>query len=237
VVVNNQYRFMNIHREAKARIGTAEFGQLLFLSARQSFFTSEATETGWRGQDPRRTCKEFGTHVLDLCRFFFDEDPVAVTARMPRVGRPGGPDFLDLIRLEFSNDRVAQITLDRLCRGPHRYLTVHLDGSAGYLETRLGGGIEMHAGVRGGTRRPYLETDVSLGGRARLYHGERIRKIASDPLAVFAHATRRLMAAFIEAIDAETTPPCHAQDNVKTLALMLAAYESEERRATIEMKY
>jgi predicted dehydrogenase len=237
VVVNNQYRFMEIHRRAKAAIGTGDFGRLLFLSAQQSFFTSEATETGWRGQDPRRTCKEFGTHVLDLCRFFFDEDPRAITARMPRPGRTGGPDYLDLIQLEFSDDRMAQVTLDRLCRGPHRYLTIHADGTAGYLETRLGGGVEVHAGVRGGNRRPYLEADVSLGGRARLYHGERMRKIGADPLAVFAQATRRLVHAFLDALDRDSTPPCHAEDNLRTLALMLAAYESDEKRATIEMQY
>jgi len=86
--------------------------------------------------------------------------------------------------------------LDRLCRGPHRYLTVRLDGSAGYVETRLGGGLEVRGGIRGGTRRPFLNLELSLGGRARLFHGERFRKIASDPLDVFAHATRRLMQAW-----------------------------------------
>ena len=81
-VVNNQYRFMDIHRQAQARIGRPEFGELLFVTIEQSFFTTKATEAGWRGQDPRRTWKEFGTHVLDLCRFFFGEEPRAVTARM-----------------------------------------------------------------------------------------------------------------------------------------------------------
>ena len=197
VVVNNQYRFMDIHREARRRIGTPEFGELLFLFVEQSFFTTEATEAGWRGQDPRRAWKEFGTHVVDLCRFFFDEEPTAVTARMPRPGTGQGPDLLDLVQLEFSRDRVAQVVLDRLRRGPHRYLTVRLDGSAGYIETRLGGGAEVRAGVRGGTRRPFLGLDLSLGGRARLFHGERFRKIASEPLDVFVRATRRLVAAML----------------------------------------
>src|SRR5262249_28959877 len=31
VVVNNQYRFMNVHRAAKDAIGTPEFGELLFF--------------------------------------------------------------------------------------------------------------------------------------------------------------------------------------------------------------
>jgi predicted dehydrogenase len=235
LVVNNQYRFMDIHREAKSRIGSPEFGELLFVAIQQSFFTTEATEAGWRGKDPRRTWKEFGTHVVDLCRFFFGEEPRAVTARMPRPGSGGGPDLLDLVQLEFSGDRVAHILLDRLCRGPHRYLTVRLDGSAGFIESHLGGGLEVRAGVRGGSRRPFLGADVSLGGRARLFHGERSRKIASEPLDVFARATRRLVAAMLEALDRGEVPPSHAEDNRRTLALMLAAYDSAERGATVRV--
>jgi predicted dehydrogenase len=237
VVVNNQYRFMSIHAEARRRIGTPEFGGLLFLDAHQSFYVSDATESGWRGRDRRRTCQEFGTHVLDLCRFLFDEDPVAVTARMPRPGGEGGPDYLNLIRLDFSGDRSAQITLDRLSRGPHRYLTLRLDGSAGFVETRIGGAAELRLGVRGGARRPFAEWDFALGGQARLFHGESSRTIAKEPLNVFAHATRRLLHAFLAALDGGGVPPCHAEDNRRTLALMVAAYDSDESRATVEMRY
>lgn len=237
VVVNNQYRFMNIHAEAKKRIGAPEFGNLLFVEAHQTFHTSEATEAGWRGAEPRRTCQEFGTHVLDLCRFLFGEDPLAVTARMPRPSRPGGPDYLDLVRLDFSGDRSAQVTLDRLSRGPHRYLALRLDGSAGLLETRIGGRLELRAGVRGKTWAPYVEGDFAPGGCARLYHGEGYRTIARDPLNLFANATRRLVLALLEALDKGGVPPCHAEDNRRTLALMLAAYESDAKKATVEMRY
>jgi len=237
VVVNNQFRFMNVHRAAKERIGTPEFGELLFLDAQQTFFTSPETEAGWRGRDTRRACKEFGIHVLDLCRFFFDEDPVAVTARMPKGRHPEGPDYLNLIQLEFSQDRVASIVLDRLSRGRNRYLDLRLDGSAGSVETHLGGGVELCAGIRGGTRRPFLSFEVYPGGWARLYQGERLRSLATDPLDLFVHATQRLLQAFLEALARGTTPPCHAEDNRRTLALMLAAYESAESRQTVEMSY
>lgn len=235
VVVNNQYRFMRMHAEAKRFVGHPEFGRLLFLEAQQSFFAPEPQAPGWRAQGRERTCKEFGTHVFDLCRFFFDAEPVAVTACMPRPLDRQGPDLLDLVRLDFADGRAAQVTLDRLCRGPHRYLNLRLDGSAGFIETRLGGGIELRAGLRGHTRRPYFELDWSWGGRARLYHAERSRKIASDPLDVFAAATRRLMQAFLDALDAGTTPPCAAEDNQRTLALMRAAYDSAERGTTVAL--
>ncbi|MFO0809732.1 MAG: Gfo/Idh/MocA family oxidoreductase [Gemmataceae bacterium] len=233
VVVNNQYRFMNIHRAVKERIGQPDFGNLLFLDARQTFYTTPSTEAGWRGQDVRRTCKEFGTHIFDLCRFFFAEDPISIFARMPKGDRPNGPDYLTLVQLEFSGDRVAQITLDRLSRGPHDYLTIRLDGSAGYLESHLGGGLVLSTGIRGGKRVPFVKFDASMGGRTLQFQGERSRKIASDPIDVFAHATSQLLRAFLDGLDRGETPPCAAADNRKTLALMLRAYESSELRRPI----
>ncbi|MBI4454504.1 MAG: Gfo/Idh/MocA family oxidoreductase [Acidobacteria bacterium] len=237
VVVNQQFRFMNIHNEAQRRIGSPEFGELLFLCAHQTFYTTPQTEAGWRGEDLRRTCKDFGIHVLDLCRFFFGENPTAISARMPKGCNPDGPDSLNLIQLEFSRDRVAHIILDRVCRGRHRYLDIRLDGSQTCIETHLGGNMEVALGIRGSTRRPYVHADLSMGGYARIYRGEKSKKIASDPFDVFAHATTRLLQSFLKALDSGGVPPCHGDDNRHTLALMLAAYESCERRCPIGMQY
>ena len=236
VVVNNQYRFMRMHRAAKEKIGSRDFGDLLFVSMQQTFFVTPETEAGWRGQDPQRTAKEFGTHALDLCRYFFDENPISISARMPRAGRGDGPDYLDLIQLEFSRDRVAHVTLDRLSRGRHRYLDIRLDGETGAIETSLGGRLEGRAGFRPAIRRPFLDLDFAMGGRARLFHGERFAVLAREPPNVFAAATRELVRAFLAALARDETPPCSAADNRCTLALMLAAYESDLKRLPIAMK-
>ena len=233
VVVNNQYRFMQIHEASRKLINSAEFGQLLFMSASQTFYVSEQSEEGWRGRDLQRTCKEFGIHVLDLARFYFNENPISIRARMPRGDLQDGPDYLNLIELEFSGDRVAQITLDRLSKGPHRYLDIRLDGSNGVIESSIGGKLGLHTGIRGGSRKPYLEIDMSLGGQARFYQRENFRRIASDPLDLFANATSKLMLAFIHALNNKTTPPCSAADNFHTLALVFAAYESSRTNHTI----
>lgn len=225
IAVNNEFRFMRCHAAAHGVIGTAAFGELVFVQMNQTFRTSAATEAGWRGDDPERTCKEFGTHVFDLCRFFFGAEPIALHARMPRPGG-GGPDMLNLIDLEFSGDRWARITLDRLTRGRHRYLDVRLDGTNGSVETELGGHAALAVGVHASSRRPYFDLDVSMGGRAFLFDGERKRKLAADPLALFASATRALMQAFLRALDDGSAPPCEGRDNLRTLALMRAAYDA-----------
>jgi predicted dehydrogenase len=78
-----------------------------------------------------------------------------------------------------------------------------------------------------------VRADIAGGGYARLYHAEESRRIAVEPMNVFARATVRLMEEFIHALDTGGTPPCNAEDNRRTLALMLAAYESEENRRPI----
>jgi predicted dehydrogenase len=234
VVVNNQFRFMRIHRAAKQMIGQAEFGDLVFLSMHQTFFVTEETEAGWRGERTQRTAMEFGTHVLDLCRYFFGEEPTSISVRMPRgKHHPKGPDYLNLIQLEFSGDRVAHITLDRLSRGRHRYLDIRLDGEAGCIETSLGGRMEVCAGVRATKRRPFVTFDFAMGGRARFYRGEKFLTLAKEPANVFACATGELVKAFLRALERGETAPCDSVDNRHTLALMLAAYESDARRMTI----
>ncbi|NOX93553.1 MAG: Gfo/Idh/MocA family oxidoreductase [Alphaproteobacteria bacterium] len=228
VVVNNEFRYMCVHKKAKEQIGAPLFGELLFLNINQTFHVTEQTELGWRGKMKRRTCYEFGTHALDLARYFFDADPIAITARMPKPGNPDGPDYLNLISLEFPDDRVAQITLDRLSKGPHRYLDIRLDGSLGCIESEIGGRAEFAIGIKGGTHRPFVRFDFVPSALATLFSQEGKRKLATDPIDLFPSATASLLNEMLGAIASGRRPPCDAADNLKTLELMLAAYRSAE---------
>ena len=237
IAVNNEFRFMACHQAAKACIGSPPFGELLFVSMQQSFRTSSETEAGWRGDDMERTNKDFGTHVFDLCRYFFGEEPLRLRAVMPRPGAGGGPDLLNLVDLEFSRDRFARITLDRLTRGRHRYLDIRLDGTGATVETELGGHAAISLGVHAAERRPYVDFDVSFGGRAFLCQGERRRKIAADPMALFAAATARLLQQFVHALEHGGEVPCSGADNIRTLALMRAAYDAAASRREIDLAF
>jgi D-apiose dehydrogenase len=237
IAVNNEFRFMKCHAAAKALIGSPEFGELQFVHMHQSFRANAETEAGWRGSDPERTCKEFGTHVFDLCRYFFGAEPLRMNARMPKPGRAGGPDMLNLIDLEFPGDRYARITLDRLTRGRHRYLDIRLDGTEGCVETELGGRLALSAGLNTSTRRPFFDVDVSFGGRAMVWQGERRHCIARDPTDLFVNATRSLMRQFITALDNGTEPACNGSDNLRTLALMRTAYEAAASRREVSLGF
>ncbi len=226
IVVNQEFRYMQAHQAAMEMIGTDEFGDLNFIAINQTFRTSAETETGWRGESQRRTCYEFGTHALDLCRYFYREDPISITALMPKPTGADGPDLLNLIQLEFSSDRYAAITLDRLTRGPHRYLDIRLNGTHAGIETTVGGLVEFAAGVRGGGAGPFVRLERRASASARLYKGEAGRTIASDPMDVFPSATAKLFETMLDALETGELPPCSAEDNITTLKLMLAAYES-----------
>lgn len=226
IVVNNEFRFMNIHETANNEISSSRFGDLHFISMHQTFFVTKETEAGWRGESKQRTCFEFGTHTLDLCRYFFGEEPLSISARMPKPDDKNGPDYLNLIQLEFSGDRFAHITLDRLSRGPHRYLDIRLDGSKGCIESKLGGLAEFAFGIKGGTRKPFARFEITPGGSARIFDNDKENLLATDPIDLFPNATSKLLGKMLDALEAGATPPCSAEDNLNTLALMLAAYDS-----------
>lgn len=237
IVVNNEFRFMRCHAAAHSMIGRPGFGELLFVQMNQTFRATAHTEAGWRGEDPERTCKEFGTHVFDLARFFFAAEPIRLHARMPRPGTRGGPDLLNLIDLEFPGDRWARITLDRLTRGRHRYLDIRLDGTDGVIETELGGHLALGLGVHASSRRPYVDFDLSPGGRAHLFDGESKRKLDTDPLSLFATATHELMCRFLLALEQGTAPPCEGRDNLRTLALMRGAYAAAAGSGVLDLAF
>jgi predicted dehydrogenase len=219
---------MPTHLAAAREIGSERFGRLLFVEAHQTFVVTEETEAGWRGHDPQRTFKEFGTHAIDLCKAFFGERPGRMTSRMPRPFADGGADYLNLVRLEFSGDRVAQITLDRLTRGRNRYLDMRLVGERGTIETSIGGSAEISVGLRPRDRMPFADLKMHLGGVARLYQGERHVTLAKAPLDLFPDATARLFRAFLQSIKEGREPPSGIAEAGDTLALIYRAYSEAE---------
>lgn len=226
VFVNSEFPWMPIHSAAKEAIGGPDFGRLLFASLHQTFLVTEDTERGWRGLDMRRTFKEFGTHVLDLACYFFGTFPRAIRARMPKPAGPDTPDLLAIVELEFEGDRTALIVLDRLSKGRHRYLDIRLDGERATIETSVGGRLRSTLGLDPKSRAPFLDVDVALGGRARLYRGESFKTLATAPLDLFADATSRLLGDSLAAIARGSPPPTALPHAARTLELLLACYES-----------
>ncbi|MGI9036149.1 MAG: Gfo/Idh/MocA family protein [Pyrinomonadaceae bacterium] len=235
VVVNSQFPYMNIHRAAKRMIGSPEFGRLLFLQAWQIFHPSHNTEAGWRGELKRRLCFDFGVHVFELARNFFGDEPMRISAQMPQPQPAQNFDILNLITLEFADGRAASIILNRLSNAPERYLDMRLDGERASIQTSIGGQVRFEAGIHTREKRPFLGLNFIKGGSAVLQNGNKSKIIAKDGINPFASSTAYHFRNFINAIEQGKTPLATAQDNLKTLALVFAAYDSAESHCAIEM--
>ncbi len=236
VVVNNQFPYMNIHRAAKAAVGSPEFGRLLFMQAWQVFHPDEVTEADWRGRLQRRLCFEFGIHVFSLTRYFFEDDPVSITARMPNPLSKFHSDALNLITLEFADGRAASIILNRLSNAPERYLDMRLDGEHASVHTSIGGEVRFEAGLHTRQKRPFFGLNFVKGGKAVLQNGTKSRIIGKDGINPFASSTAYHFNSFIDALNNGTVPPGNIADNRKTLALVFAAYDAAEARETIYLE-
>ncbi|MGE0470182.1 MAG: Gfo/Idh/MocA family protein [Nitrospira sp.] len=228
VVVNSQFPYMNIHMAAKQRIGTPEFGRLLFLHAWQTFRPTTQTEAGWRATMQRRLCFEFGVHVFELVRYFFDAAPSKLWASMPRPHGGSGAESVNVIAMEFLDGRAASILLDRLSKGPERYLEMRLDGEHAAIHTSIGGELRFEVGLHTRQRKPFMGLHVVKGGQAVLQQAERAMVIGTDGMNPFASATAVHFRKFLSAIERGLVPPGTAEDHKATLALTLAAYDAAE---------
>ena len=235
LVVNNQFPYMACHQAAREEIGRPSFGRLLFMHAWHTMRPPEHEQPGWRGSLKRRVGFEFGIHVMDLARYFFGEDPERVFARMPRPDARVDFDAINLVTLDFAEGRSASIVLDRLSRGPERYLDMRLDGEHAAIHTSLGGRLDFAFGVHARTRRPFLRTRMAGGGRAVLQTGDRERLLARDGLDLFAAATARHLGNVFDAVASGARIPAHAIDNRRSLALVMASYDSATTGVPVDM--
>jgi D-apiose dehydrogenase len=235
VVVNNQFPYMNIYQSAKGLIDSSEFGRLLFLHACQTFRTTATTEANWRGELQRRVCFEFGIHVFELIRFFFDDNPSKVLAHMPRPSSDVHFDAINVISVEFSDGRAASILLDRLSKGTERYLDLRLDGEFASIHTSIGGEVRLGVGLHTRKKRPFIDLSFVKGGKAVLQNGERTKLIARDGINPFASATAVHFRGFLDAMERGEMPRGTARDNRNTLALVFAAYDSAQFGKAIEL--
>lgn len=235
LVINNQFPYMASHHAARAEIGGPRFGRLLFLHAWHTMQPSAHSEAGWRGVLVRRLGFEFGIHVMDLVRFFFGEDPVRLYATIPRAELRAHNDQANLVTLEFADGRGASIVLNRLTKGPERYLDMRLEGEYAAIETSIGGRAEMAVGVHAASRRPFARLEVAGGAQATLRSGRRTIVLARDGLNLFAASTARHLGNVLDAVAEGREPPASARDNRRSLALVLASYDSAAAGMPIDL--
>ncbi len=224
VVVNHEFPSMDIFECAITLQGTARFGRPLFLQFWEHLWEEVLPEGGWRSQN--LTMREFGTHVVDLAVRIYGAFPERVYARMATPGTTGGSDLVDVVTLDFPGGRLASVVLDRVCRGPHRYLEMRLDGEVASLRSSFGGRAEAALRIDPEARRLAWSLELAGGGQAWLERGTERTVVARNSLKPFADATSRHFGAAIAAVKAGREPPVSARHALAVVRVVAAAYES-----------
>ncbi len=182
----------------------------------------------WRAAMPNRTLFEGGVHLVDLVVDLFGELPEAVYARHSAGLDPERTaDAIHLVTLEFPGSRLAQITIDRLCKAGTRYIEMRADCEHASLRASHGGRVLLQVGMKR-AERPGIKFVYGLGGVAWLERGTRRKNLARNPRDPGIPATASLFRRITAALEAGEEPPSSGREARDVLRVIEAAYRSAE---------
>src|SRR5919198_6325328 len=236
VAVNHEFREKPIFKTLIEQIGSPDVGRLVFCQIWQLMDLAPWDEpVAWRGAMPNRTLFEGGVHLVDLLMTLYGEKPVAVYARHSSgFERERRADAIHLVTLEFSEERLAQITIDRPFKAGTRYVEVRADCEHASLRASHGGRALVQIGMKR-AEKPGVRLDFGRGGIAWLERGHNRRKLASSPRDSAMVATRDLARGILAAFEAGREPPSSAREARDALGVIDAAYRSAESGERIEL--
>ena len=238
VTVNHEFREKPIFRAVEERIGSQDAGRLVFCQIWQLMDLAPWNEpVAWRAAMPNRTLFEGGVHLVDLLLMLFGELPTGVYARHSsglEAGREA--DAIHLVTFDFPGNRLAQITIDRLCPAGTRYVEVRADCERESLRASLGGRAMVQIGKKR-AEKTGIRFDFGSGGIAWAERGLQRKKLASNPRNAGMHATGTLVGRIVDAIRAGEAPPSGARTARDVLAITEAAYESAATGVRVEPAY
>lgn len=234
VAVHHQFREMPIFRALLDEVSRAGAAELRFVQVWQMMDLAPWNETGWRGAMVQRTLYEAGVHLLDLVLALFQETPISVQASTSAAGQPGETaDAVVVATLEFSRGRLAQITQDRMCKGPMQYFEVRADMTAASLRASFGGRSRLSAGWHRGT--PHARFEFGQSGLAWQETGAHRTVLARNPKAPMVEASRVVFTRTLDAFRNGTEPPTSGERARDILAVIAACYRSAATGQRIPM--
>jgi predicted dehydrogenase len=226
VAVNNQYRFMAIYREARDRIERGEYGRPFLIQSWQQMLHPPAMEQNWRAGLVQSLLYEFGTHPLDLICYLFDALPVSIVAHTPSPRSDITADVIVQATLQFSGERLATLTLNRISHALERYLEMRVECEKASLRLSYGGVARASVDWSRVLGRPIARFSFVRGGEARVEAGGRSRVIARERADPVAPATARYLQELIAAIQRGTASNDRARHARELLRIVHAGYES-----------
>jgi D-apiose dehydrogenase len=200
----------------RGEIGEPFWGRVSFRSAFDVFSGQPYLATG-----ERFIIEDLGIHILDIARFLFG-DVVTATARTRRINPAIRGEDVATILLDHRNGVTSVVDCSyatRLAVEPFPETLVEIDGSAGSI--RLGQGYQLVVASGGGVQLEDLSPPL-LPWASRPWHN-----IQESVQAIQQH--------WVDCLRAGREPATSGRDNLKTLALVEAAYQSAKARETVEV--
>ena len=238
VTVNHEFREKPIFKAIRDGIASERYGRLAFCQIWQLMDLAPWDEpVAWRAAMPNRTLFEGGVHLVDLLLDVYGERPLGVYARHSSgLDESREADAIHLVTLDFPGNRLAQITIDRLCPAGTRYVEVRADCERASLRASLGGRAMVQIGKKR-AEKTGIRLDFGSGGLAWMEEGLKRTKLATNPREAGMHATGALLRKNIDAIRVGDQPASSARDARDVLAIIEAAYESARRGVRVEPAY
>jgi predicted dehydrogenase len=232
-VVNENWRWRRWYREIKRLLDEGAIGEPWYASFRVHSDTVIPRADGsvpellsrqpYTREMPRLILYEWGIHLVDVLRFLFG-DVLRVYARMSRSSPLVAGEDRAVVLLEFPLNRVALLDISwsslvpedrRLGRGHVEPFTV--EGDLGTIE------LDPYADD--------LLTICTLTGVER-----RSARSGLSPAEAYQESFIRAMEDFVESLRTGRPAETEAEDNIKTLATVFAAYESAESGTPIDVR-
>jgi predicted dehydrogenase len=236
VAVNHEYRQMTTYAALREEIGKPHVGRLVFCQIWQLMDVAPWAEpVAWRAAMPNRTLFEGGVHLVDLLVWFFGEIPRAVYARHSSgFEEERQADAIHLVTLEFSENRLAQIVIDRLCKSGTRYVEIRADCEHASLRASHGGRALVRLGLKR-AERAGIRVEFGTGGLAWVERGLGRKTLARARRDAAVDATGRLVEKVVAAFETGVEPPSSGREARAVLEVIEAAYRSAATGERVEL--
>ncbi|TIT67876.1 MAG: Gfo/Idh/MocA family oxidoreductase [Mesorhizobium sp.] len=221
LMVHENFRWQSPIQAVRAvldsgEIGTPFFGRISFRSGYDVFSGQPYLATG-----KRFIIEDLGIHILDIARFLLG-DVTSLTARTTRINpKIAGEDVATML-MDHAGGATSVVDCSyatRLATEPFPETLVELDGSDGTI--RLAQGYQLTVTGKNGT----TVKDVSprlLPWASRPWHN-----IQESVLAIQKH--------WVGSLVSGKEPATSGADNLRTFALVEAAYAGAESRAPVQI--
>jgi predicted dehydrogenase len=221
LMVHENFRWQSPIQAVRAvldsgEIGTPFFGRISFRSAYDVFSGQPYLATG-----KRFIIEDLGIHILDIARFLLG-DVSSLTARTARVNPAIAGEDVATMLMDHKSGAISVVDCSyatRLAVEPFPETLIEIDGSEGTL--RLAQGYQLTVTGKSGT----TVTDISpllLPWASRPWHN-----IQESVLAIQRH--------WVDCLASGKEPATSGADNLKTFALVEAAYAGAASRQPMQI--